>query len=61
MTLDGKVRILRCEDDENLGSLLREYLVALGQEIFAEEHAEILVVLAEEDSYFTVSFPIMDD
>ena len=30
MTLDGKVRILLCEDDENLGMLLREYLLAKG-------------------------------
>ena len=30
MTLDGKMRILLCEDDENLGMLLREYLQAKG-------------------------------
>ena len=29
-------------------------IIAFCQEIFAEEHAEILVVLAEEDSYFSV-------
>ena len=29
-------------------------VIAFCQEIFAEEHAEILVVLAEEDSYFSV-------
>ena len=29
MTLDGKMRILLCEDDENLGMLLREYLQGL--------------------------------
>ena len=30
MNLDGKMRILLCEDDENLGMLLREYLQAKG-------------------------------
>ncbi len=32
MTMDDKLRILLCEDDENLGMLLREYLQAKGYE-----------------------------
>ena len=30
--MDEKLRILLCEDDENLGMLLREYLQAKGYE-----------------------------
>ena len=30
--MDEKLRILLCEDDENLGMLLREYLQAKGVE-----------------------------
>ena len=37
--MDEKLRILLCEDDENLGMLLREYLQAKGSRIqgFPEE------------------------
>lgn len=30
MIMDEKLKILLCEDDENLGMLLREYLAAKG-------------------------------
>lgn len=30
MTMDENLKILLCEDDENLGMLLREYLQAKG-------------------------------
>ncbi len=39
--MDEKLRILLCEDDENLGMLLREYLQAKGwQEEQRKQHLQ---------------------
>ena len=42
--MDEKLRILLCEDDENLGMLLREYLQAKGYsaELFPDGEACLL-------------------
>ena len=40
MTMDEKVKVLLCEDDENLGVLLREYLQAKGFEVELHEDGE---------------------
>ena len=41
--MDEELRILLCEDDENLGMLLREYLQAKGYaaELYPDGEAEI--------------------
>ena len=38
--MDEKLRILLCEDDENLGMLLREYLQAKGCLLYTSDAAD---------------------
>ena len=47
--MDEKLRILLCEDDENLGMLLREYLQAKGYaaELYPEKDWENMVISDE--------------
>ena len=51
--MDEKLRILLCEDDENLGMLLREYLQAKGYsaELFPDGEAGFKAFLKNKYDY----------
>ena len=53
MIMDDKLKILLCEDDENLGMLLREYLAAKGYqaELCPDGEVQMVVIVpcADED------------
>ena len=48
--MDDKLKILLCEDDENLGMLLREFLMAKGfnVDLMLEQHEEMNIVIGKE-------------